>query len=270
VGNSPPGWLWSSVSGSSPTSLRFVVMSSTPEPTEPRGRRSWLTFGGMRAQILVGVLLAALGFATVVQVRLTHNDDDFAGQRRDDLIELLDSLSAASDRTRTQLETLQQTRDDLLSSSQRRQAAIDEANQRLEVLRILAGTVPAEGPGVTVTIDDPDSAITASTLLNGIEELRDAGAEAIEINDSVRVVASTSFTETDGVISADGVELRPPYVIDVIGSSHTLSEAVVFRGGLSDEVAQLGGTTDVRQKDVVEVGSLHTLDEPEYSQPTTG
>src|SRR5204862_6103612 len=98
------------------------------------------------------------------------------------------------------------------------------------------GRVAAEGPGVTITIDDPDSALTAATLLNGIGELRDGGAAAIEINDTVRVVASTSFTESDGVISADGVELRAPYVIDAIGSSHTLAQAVVFPGGLSDQV----------------------------------
>jgi uncharacterized protein YlxW (UPF0749 family) len=245
-------------------------MSSTPDSDRPSKGRSWFTFGGLRVQLLVAVLLAALGFATVVQVRLTRADDNFTGQRRDDLIELLDSLSAASDRARSQLDDLEANRDDLLSSTERRQAAIDEGTQRLDVLRILTGTVATEGPGITVTITDPDSAVTASTLLNGVEELRDAGAESIEINDVVRVVASTAFTEVDGVVSADGVELRPPYVIDVIGSSHTLSEAVVFRGGLSDEVAQLGGSTDVKQKDLVEIGSLHTLEKPEYSQPTGG
>jgi uncharacterized protein YlxW (UPF0749 family) len=245
-------------------------MSSTPESNRPQRDRSWLTFGGLRAQLLVAVLLATLGFATVVQVRLTRAGDNFAGQRRDDLIELLDSLSAASDRARSQLDVLKANRDDLLSSTERRQAAIDEGTQRLEVLRILTGTVAAEGPGITITINDPDSAVTASTLLNGVEELRDAGAESIEINDVVRVVASTAFTEADGIVSADGVELRPPYLVDVIGSSHTLSEAVVFRGGLSDEVAQLGGSTDVKEKDLVEIGSLHTLEAPEYSQPTGG
>jgi uncharacterized protein YlxW (UPF0749 family) len=245
-------------------------MSSMPDPETPRPGRSWRGLGGLRAQLLVALLLAALGFAAVTQVKLTRSDDDFSGQRREDLVDLLDSLSAAADRTRNQLDDLEQARDDLLSSSERRQAAIEEGNQRLEVLRILTGTVAADGPGITITVMDPEDAVTAATLRNGVEELRDAGAEAIEINDVVRIVGSTAFTETDGVISADGVELRPPYVIDAIGSSHTLGDAVVFPGGLSDEVAQLGGSVDVHEKDLVEVGSLHTLDSPEYSQPTSG
>jgi uncharacterized protein YlxW (UPF0749 family) len=123
---------------------------------------------------------------------------------------------------------------------------------------------------VTITVTDPENAVTAAALLNGIEELRDAGAEAIEINDVLRVVASTSLTDDSGVITGDAIPLRPPYVIDVIGSSHTLSEAVVFPGGMSDEISQLGGQVTVRQADRVDVGALHTVEPAQYSRPTGG
>lgn len=257
-------------------------MSSTPDerepdaPTEPEpahDKRSVLRFAlglkGVRAQVVIAVLLAILGFAAAVQVRLTHSDEDFSGQRREELIELLDSLSAATDRAQGQIDELQATRLDLLSSSERRQAALEAGQQQLEVLQILAGTAPATGPGVTITIDDPNNAVTADEVLNGIEELRVAGAEAIEINDSVRLVASSSFTsDAQGVISVDGIEIRPPYVLDVIGSSHDLERAVVFRGGLSDVVERAGGTVSVDASNSVEVGSLHAVVEPQYSSPT--
>jgi uncharacterized protein YlxW (UPF0749 family) len=220
------------------------------------------------AQIVVAVLLAALGFAAVVQVRLTRTDDDFGGARRDDLVELLDSLSGASDRAQQQIDDLRQTRASLLSSSQSHQAAIEEGQNRLGVLQILAGTVGAVGPGVVVTIQDPHDAMTPATMLDGIDELRDAGAEALEINDTVRVVASTSFVDAGGALTADGTELSAPYVIDAIGSSHTLGQAVVFPGGLTDQVEQLGGQVGVEESDDVKVSSLHTIKPPEYSQPT--
>lgn len=241
-------------------------VDTTATPPSAAGR----SLRGVRAQVVVAALLAMLGFATVIQVRLTHTDNDFSGQRRDDLIELLDSLSGAADRTQEQIDDLEATRDQLLSSSERRQAAIDEGTNRLEVLQILAGTVPATGPGITITITDPQDSVTAMTLLSGVEELRDAGAEAIEVNDVLRVVASTAFTNTDGVITAGDIELRPPFVIDAIGSSQTLGEAVVFRGGLSDAVERLGGKVEVTEADQVEVGSLHTVTTPQYSRPTDG
>jgi uncharacterized protein YlxW (UPF0749 family) len=244
--------------------------SQVPEPRRDRRTLRSLVAGRPgRAQIIVAVLLAALGFAAVVQVRLTRTDDNFTGARRDDLVTLLDSLSGAADRAQQQIGDLEQTRRDLLSTSERRSAAVAEERSRLSVLQILTGTVGAVGPGVTVTISDPDSAVTAPILLNGIDELRDAGAEAIELNNTVRVVASTSILDRDGALVVDGEELHAPYVIDVIGSAHTLAEAVVFPGGLSDEVKSVGGSTDVKQAQVVTVASLHTVATPEYSQPTT-
>jgi uncharacterized protein YlxW (UPF0749 family) len=240
----------------------------TGDRREHRTLRSLLAGRPGRAQIVVAVLLAALGFAAVVQVRLTRTDDNFSGARRDDLVTLLDSLSGAADRASQQISDLEQTRRDLLNTSQRRSAAVAEERTRLSVLQILTGTVAAVGPGVTVTISDPDAAVTAPILLNGVDELRDAGAEAIELDNAVRVVASTSIVDRNGVLVADGTALHPPYVIDVIGSPHTLQEAVMFPGGLSDEVKQVGGTADVHEANVVQIASLHTLTPSEYSQPT--
>lgn len=221
-----------------------------------------------RAQLVVALLLAALGFAAVVQVRLTQSDDDFTGARRSDLVQLLDSLSGAADRTQQQIDELQQVRRELIDTSARREAVLEEGRARLGALQVLAGTVAAVGPGVTVTIEDPSAAVRAPVLLNGINEMRDAGAEAIEINDSVRIVASSSLADTSDGVTADGTTVRPPYVLDVIGASHTLAEAVRFPGGLTDEVEQVGGTVAVAEADTVEVEALHTPVAPEYSQPT--
>ncbi len=242
---------------------------ATPSGTSRRRTLRSLVHGRPgRAQIVVAALLAALGFAAVVQVRLTRTDDSFSGAQRSDLVALLDSLSGAVDRAQQQIDDLQQTRSDLLTSSERRRAALVEARSQLGVLQILTGTVAAVGPGVTVTIDDPGNALTAPSLLNGLDELRDAGAEAIEINNTLRVVASTSLTDVDGAVMSGSTVLYPPYVIDVIGSSHTLAEAVMFPGGLADEVEQVGGHVAVHEAGEVEISSLHTLTAAEYSQPT--
>ena len=59
----------------------------------------------------------------------------------------------------------------------------------------------------------------------------DAGVEAIEINDRVRVIAQTSFEDDPAGVRVDGVVLKAPYVIDAIGSPSTLSGALSFDGG---------------------------------------
>ncbi len=229
---------------------------------------SALTSRPSRGQLIAAALLALLGYAAAVQIQLTHSTNAFVGQRREDLIELLDSLSGASDRAQQQISDLQSTRDQLESSSSSRAAAIADAQRRLDDLKILAGTVGATGPGVTVTVDDPEASVTAASMLNGIEELRDAGAEAIQINDSVRVVGSSYITGSPGALAVDGKPVHAPYVIRAIGSAHTLSEAVGFPGGLADEISSLGGKVTVQEQDTVDITALHTADQPQYSHPT--
>ena len=233
-------------------------------------RRIWSALTGRpsRGHLVAGALLALLGYAATVQIQLTHSSDDFAGQRRENLVELLDSLSGASDRAEQQIGELQKTRDQLLSSSSGSAAAILDAQRRLRDLEILAGTIAAKGPGISVTVDDDESAVTAATLLNGIEELRDAGAEAVSVNGTVRLVQSSWISGSAGALVIDGQSVRAPYVIEAIGSAHTLSEAMGFPGGFSDEVVALGGTATVVEQDVVQITALHTVVPPQYAQPT--
>lgn len=243
-----------------------------PEP-EPQAAgwqrlRSALVSRPSRGQAVMAVLLALLGFAAAVQVRSTDASTEFAGARRGDLVQLLDSLGAAEQRAREQLAELQRTREELRTSSDRARAAVQEAREEAIELAILSGAAPTTGPGVTLTIEDPQDAVGAQTMLNAVQELRDAGAEAIQVNHAVRLVQSSYVAGTPGMMMIDGRTVRAPYVIQAIGSAHTLSDAVGFPGGLADEISSLGGTVTVEEEDSVEVDALHPAEQPQYSHPT--
>ncbi|MGH3367989.1 MAG: DUF881 domain-containing protein [Nocardioidaceae bacterium] len=221
-----------------------------------------------RSQAVVGVLLAIVGFLAIVQIRDEQSTGgEFAGARREDLLQLLDSLDAAAARARAEIEDLEARRRQLQSSAASREAAIAEARRQAEVLGLLAGTLPATGPGIVVRIEDPHHTIGTSTLLNAMEELRDAGAEAIEIDDSVRVVAQSAFVDVPGGVEVDGESIRPPYVVEVIGESHTLSEAMVFPGGLQDEVERLRGSVRISRSRDLEISALYSHPDPEFASP---
>jgi uncharacterized protein YlxW (UPF0749 family) len=221
-----------------------------------------------RAQALVGALLAVLGFLAMLQIRSEDAaDQDLAGARREDLLQLLDSLDAAATRARAEIADLEERRRDLRSSADSRRSAVTEAREQVETLGLLAGTLPARGPGVVIRIRDPEGAIGASTLLNALEELRDAGAEAIEINDSVRVVAQSALVDADGGVAVGSTVVQPPYVIEAIGEPHTLREAVLFPGGLQDEVERLQGGVRVSVADGLEITSLYPRPAPEFATP---
>ena len=160
--------------------------SRKPTDSGPSGRdRLWsaMTARPSRGQAVVGVLLAVVGFAAMTQVRSNERDDTYSSLRQSDLIRVLDGLAGTSQRAEDEIDSLRQTRDELRTSTSSRQAALEQARQEAATLSILAGTVPTVGPGVRITITDDRGEIADDTLLDVVQELRAAGAEAMEFND---------------------------------------------------------------------------------------
>jgi uncharacterized protein YlxW (UPF0749 family) len=233
-----------------------------------RLRRSF--FSPSRGQAVVAVLVGLLAFAAVTQARLTGKDDTYAGLRQAELIQALNGLQSASRKAERDISQLEATRDRLRSSTQRRTTALEQARKELRTLGVLAGTLPATGPGIRVTVQDPKGDLSLNHLLDGVEELRNAGVEAIEFNDRVRVIAQTSFEDDPNGVRVDGVVLRPPYVIDAIGDPDTLAGALTFQEGFADDVKLDSGSVSVKKEDRIKVTVTRTPSKPRYAQPVPG
>lgn len=185
-------------------------------------------------------------------------------------MQLLDNVTAETRRLEAEARELTTTRDELVSGAAGVRAADDETRSRIETLQILAGTVAAYGPGVRITINDPAQAVTPELLLDALEELRDAGAEVIEFNDTVRVVAASWVgLSADGQLSVDGIVIERPIVIEAIGDPATLEAGARFRGGLVSEVegSRVQGSVEITQSDTVSIESLATLHDPQFAEP---
>jgi uncharacterized protein YlxW (UPF0749 family) len=227
-------------------------------------------FSPSRGQAVVAVLVGVLAFAAVTQVRLAGKDDTYANLREAELIQALNGLQAASRKAERDISDLESTRDQLRSSTQRRATALEQAQNEVQTLSVLAGTVPATGPGIQITVRDPQNQLSLNHLLDGLEELRNAGVEAVEINDRVRVIAQTSFEEDPDGVRVDGVVLKPPYVIDAIGSPDTLAGGLQFQDGFSDDVEMDGGSVSIKKVDRVDVTVTRTPVKPRYAVAVPG
>jgi uncharacterized protein YlxW (UPF0749 family) len=218
-------------------------------------------------QIVVALLLAALGFAAVVQVRTNDVDDSYSALREQDLIDVLSGLAGTSQRARSEIARLEQDKRDLQSDSRRQFAALQQAQKQADTLNILAGLVPVTGPGIRVTITEQTGPVDIDSVLDTIEELRSAGAEAMQVNGQVRVVAQSSLEDEVGGFSVDGTLVTSPYVIDVIGDPHTLHGALVFNQGPAFQLRDDGADVQIDELDRIDIESVHAADRPEFSQP---
>jgi uncharacterized protein YlxW (UPF0749 family) len=211
---------------------------------------------GTRAEAVVAVLTLLLGFALAVSVRTNTGPTGLAAARQEDLVRILDDLEARAERLRREVATLQQTRDRLGNGGGAATAALVEARARAAALGILAGTVAATGPGIVLTISDPRHQVTADVLVDAIEELRDAGAEAIDLG-GVRIVASSYVLDQGTSLTVDGRTVSAPYVLTVIGDPETLAAALQIPGGVTDTVAaQPGARAAVLRRPRVVITSL--------------
>ncbi|HEY5821107.1 MAG TPA: DUF881 domain-containing protein [Propionibacteriaceae bacterium] len=246
--------------------------ASDDVPTAGTRSRIWRSFVGPgRGQIIAAVILFVVGLGGVMQIRINTADDTYTGARREDLIQLLDGLGSESRRLESEIADLEETRTNLQSGADTQRVAREEAEKRATELAILAGTVPSEGPGIRMRIADPGGKVDAAVLLDAVEELRDAGAEVIEVNNTIRVVASTWFGSDAQGLLIDGKPVARPITLEVIGDPQTLEEAARFRGGIVSEITgpTIGGQVQIDQEDLVVIESLHAARENQYAQPAS-
>jgi uncharacterized protein YlxW (UPF0749 family) len=239
----------------------------TPEgagaPPPRKGSRS-----DRLAAPLIGILTLLLGFAFAVQVRTVGHDQQYAGAREEDLVRILDDLNAREERLREQLTEQRIALQELSSSDSQSAAALKEARRRSEAIGILNGTIAAKGPGLRMTIRDPQGEVRVEDILDAIQELRGAGAETMQI-DGVRIGVSTAVTGQPGKLLLDGHPITAPYEVLVIGEPQYMETAMNIPGGVVQHIDNRGGAVSIAQSQDIVVDALRPLDTPQYAAPKT-
>lgn len=191
------------------------------------------TFQEARLKTSLAIGLVLVGFLLVAQWRGVHTSvSSLEGQSDQNLAIIISEMSAESSSMRNEilrLETrlLQADRDE-----QGRSEVLNQAAREIAGLKVLAGFEGARGPGVRVTVRDPDGTLLPQDLVSITQELRAAGAEAIALND-VRLEATTGFGQRGARLTVNHADLTQPLIFAAIGDKGNLEQALQLPGGLS-------------------------------------
>jgi uncharacterized protein YlxW (UPF0749 family) len=188
-----------------------------------------------RNQLTIAAVAFILGLMVVVQLRVQASGSGLGSMSSQDLTVFVANLNTGLAQRRQEIASLERDLRDLQSDRDRGVVSLDQARAELARIRAYAGLDPVTGPGVTVSID---GAIDGPGVENVINELRNAGAEAIAV-EGVRVVVGTIVTGGPGGLSVDGAALAVPFEVSAIGASETLTGSLTRIGGI---VAQIGAT----------------------------
>jgi len=191
-----------------------------------------------RSQIALAIVALLLGFLVVTQVRSQAGGTGLEDRSAQDLTLLVANLNTRNDQLRGEVADLGRQLDSIVAAQARGDTSAGQLRADLVRIRIWSGADAAEGQGARVVLRGP---ATASVLADLLNELRNAGAEAIAVG-GVRVVPATIAGGEPGALSVEDALLGDPLEVVAIGNAATMTGTLTRAGGfVAQELATIPG-----------------------------
>ncbi len=194
------------------------------------------------AYIAIGIVCVVLGAALTVQIRTMQGENSAVAQAfanselKDSLLEWKEKSENAEKDLEESIKKLEKLRDTSTANGN----SSEEKQEELKKYNQILGLTDVTGEGIVMTVTDSAQSSTAidmnnliihdSDLRSLVNELSNAGAEAISINDE-RIVSTTAITCAGNVILINGNKVGSPFTIKAIGSQASLYGAITRAGG---------------------------------------
>jgi uncharacterized protein YlxW (UPF0749 family) len=179
------------------------------------------------AQLLLSAVCLIFGVLLMVQFRTQGKiAKQLVAESSADQAQIIANLYDANVALRKEVDGLaRQVRenDETSGAARAAQLAAD-----LRKFRIVNGSVAAIGPGVEISVEADLRPEDVQDLIN---ELRNAGAEALALNGQ-RLTVRSAVTSDHGAIVVNDRKLIAPYVFSAVGAPDTLERALTRKGGL--------------------------------------
>lgn len=225
--------------------------------------------------ITLGIMCLLLTIAICVQIKTMNSANSTVSKTlsdnglRDEVLKMKDKY----DNTYKELENSQKKLEKTRQEATQNDSESESKQQELKENNMILGNVDVQGEGVEIILQD---AVNTSNSLNlseqlihygdiqwVVNELRNAGAEAIEVNGQ-RIVNSSAITCEGNIIKINGERIGSPFIIKAIGSKSLLYGALERAGSILDVIRDYGNTAKVTKKDNVTVSKYSGIISYEY------
>ena len=180
------------------------------------------------AQISLFIVALVIGILLVGQLRSQARPIELSSLSAQELSTLIETLAARNVELSDGLANLREQIRDYERAELQGQSTLELTEEQVEELAAFAGMRAVEGQGIAIEIDGSFDPTAVNDL---IYELRNAGAEAIAVDD-VRITARSVAELGTGAIEIDGVALGHSFTISAIGSPSGLRAAIERPGGI--------------------------------------
>lgn len=208
--------------------------------------------------VIIGLMCFALVFTMFVQFNTIEQTDlaNITTMRETELREELTKWNTRYEELYARYEEEEVKRQEYQNSLGTDDQASDLLEEELKETNILLGLTDVTGPGIIVTLSNNDTKnIDAYDLLELVNELRLAGAEAISINGE-RIVAMSDIVDINySFIVVNGNRISSPYVVKAIGNQTYLESGLTAKeyGYMDNIIKGNGKTATLERNDNIEI-----------------
>lgn len=223
--------------------------------------------------IILGIVCLILTVGISIQLRTIKNAGNLTISKNQTENKLRDEVLKWKEKYDNEYAALQKAEETL--ENERKKATENnsesaEMEQSLKQDNILLGLTEVKGKGVTVTLDDNRTAssdtigtfdsienylVHDGDILHIVNELKNAGAEAICVNDQ-RVVQTSGITCDGNVVRINGEKVGAPYIIKAIGFPERLESSLNRPEGYLALLKRDGVLTEVKKSNSITIGKF--------------
>lgn len=224
-----------------------------------KGKLSLTIIIGFTAFIFTMVMFTQ--FKTVEQTDITAIET----MRETELREELARIKANYDDIETKLNDTQTKITEYETQMESDEDSAKILEKELNEAKMYLGYTNVVGQGIIINITDGSRSIESYDLINLVNELKLAGAEAISINDN-RIVSTTEIVDIiNRYIMINGKRISGPYVIKAIGDQKYLESGITLKNGYIDEMNANGKKISYDTADEVIINAYDGNIEMQYS-----
>lgn len=207
--------------------------------------------------ITIGIAFFALACIMTMQFKLVNETDitSIENMREEELQEQLANWKGKYEEIQEQYKEVKEKIQEYADNKESNIETSALVQHELEESELLLGKTDVIGEGIEITItenqEDEFVRIKESDLLNIINALKYAGAEAISINEE-RIISMSDIVDIQySFIKVNGQRILAPYVIKAIGNKSHLESALLGNGGYAERLKNIGHQVTITQKDNV-------------------
>lgn len=226
--------------------------------------------------ILLGAMCFVLTVGICVQMKTVNNSASRVGRTyaenelRNNVLKWKEKYDLAYEKLETKEAKLDKIRESVSTSDKTSESVKIE----LEKNNAALGFTEVVGQGITITLIDGEVTSTKldvssylvhySDLIEVINALKNAGAEAISVNDE-RITNTTAITCAGNIIKINNEKLGVPFVINAIGLPEKLYGAVTMLGGYIDKLKEDGVSVKVEKQNSITIPKYNGIYKFEYA-----